>query len=162
MGLTELFFNYAPLYNKFRTVSMILVILQVMIPILAVLAVNEMINGNIKKEEAKKAMWWALGITGGFALLFAVFPSLAGSFTGQSDSQLPKEIAASLALDRISLLRADAFRSLIFVLLAAATLWYGFTKKLKPVHENNICIRPGLKYGVCKPTHYIRNQHSVS
>lgn len=49
---------------KFRTVSMILVILQVMIPILAVLAVNEMINGNIKKEEAKKAMWWALGITG--------------------------------------------------------------------------------------------------
>ena len=140
MGLTELFFNYAPLYNKFRTVSMILVILQVMIPILAVLAVNEMINGNIKKEEAKKAMWWALGITGGFALLFAVFPSLAGSFTGQSDSQLPKEIAASLALDRISLLRADAFRSLIFVLLAAATLWYGFTKKLKPIHATIILI----------------------
>jgi len=111
-----------------------------MIPILAVLAVNEMINGNIKKEEAKKAMWWALGITGGFALLFGVFPSLAGSFTGQSDSQLPKEIAASLALDRISLLRADAFRSLIFVLLAAATLWYGFTKKLKPIHATIILI----------------------
>src|SRR5574344_547217 len=140
MGLTEFFFNYAPLYNKFRTVSMILVILQVMIPILAVLAANEMINGNVKKEEAKKAMWWALGITGGFALLFAIFPSLAGTFTGQSDSQLPKEIAASLAQDRISLLRADAFRSLIFVLLAAATLWYGFTKKLKPVHATIILI----------------------
>lgn len=140
MGLTELFFNYAPLYNKFRTVSMILVILQIMIPILAVLAANEMINGNIKKEEAKKAMWLALGITGGFALLVGVFPSLAGSFTSQSDSQLPKEIAASLAQDRISFLRADAFRSLIFVLLAAATLWYGFTKKLKPAHATIILI----------------------
>ncbi|MCI1719941.1 MAG: YfhO family protein [Bacteroidales bacterium] len=134
MGLTEFFFNYAPLYNKFRTVSMILVILQVMIPILAVLAANEMLNGNIKKEEAKKGMMWALGITGGFALLFSIFPSLAGNFTSQSDSQLPKEIAASLAQDRISLLRADAFRSLVFVVLAAAALWYGFTKKLKAKH----------------------------
>lgn len=134
MGLTEFFFNYAPLYNKFRTVSMILVILQVMIPILAVLAANQMLNGSVKKEEAKKGMLWALGITGGIALLFAVFPSLAGNFTSQSDSQLPKEIAASLAQDRISLLRADAFRSLVFVLLAATALWLGFTKKLKPVH----------------------------
>lgn len=140
MGLTELFFKYAPLYNKFRTVSMILVILQIMIPLLAVLCINELMKGNIDKEKAKRGFIWALSICGGFALLFALFPSLAGNFTAPSDSQYPKELAASLASDRISLLRADSFRSLIFILLAALTLWAGFTKKLKSLHTFLILI----------------------
>lgn len=137
MPVSEFFFNWAPLYNKFRTVSMILVILQILVPILAVLALNEIIKNyhtdNLQeKKKIKNGILWSLCIAGGFCLIFTLFPSLAGSFTNsQSDSQLPQALAESIKADRISLLRADAIRSLLFILLSAVVL-FAFTKnKLK-------------------------------
>lgn len=135
MPLTKFFFHNVPLYSKFRTVSMILVILQITIPVIAVLALDTVLRGGegrYDKSRFMKALKWSVALTGGFALLFALVPSLAGSFTGANDSRLPGELAAPLVADRISLLRADAFRSLIFVILAAAVLWSGFSGKLKP------------------------------
>lgn len=135
MPLTKFFFYNVPLYSKFRTVSMILVILQITIPLLAVLALDTVLKeekeAGYDKNRYMKALKWSVALTGGFALLFALVPSLAGSFTGANDSRLPGELAAPLATDRMSLLRTDALRSLLFVVLAAAVLWSRFRGKLK-------------------------------
>lgn len=134
MAPTEFFFNNVPMYNKFRTVSMILVILQITIPVLAVLAVNEILTEKSESTAVgrnKKALLWAAGITGGFTILFILIPSLAGSFAGSNDASLPKEIANSLAADRASLLRSDALRSLIFILLSAGVIWLGIKGTIK-------------------------------
>ena len=129
MAPTKFFFEYAPMYNKFRTVSMILVILQVTVPVLGILAVDRLIN--MDKERAKKGLMWATIIAGGFAAVFALIPSLAGSFSSPYDGQMPGEIASAIQADRASLLRADAFRSLVFVLLAAGALLLAVSKKIK-------------------------------
>lgn len=130
--LTEFFFNYIPLYNKFRTVSMILVILQILIPLLAILTLNKLIiTQSFKKERVKKALLISLGITAGISLLFALIPSLAGSFTSNADAQMPELIRGALVKDRMSLLSADAFRSLVFILLAGGLVWFGYLGKIK-------------------------------
>ena len=136
MPVSEFFFNWAPMYNKFRTVSMILVILQVLLPMTGVLAVNEILFGEDypgKGERVKKGLYWSLGLTAGVCALFAIIPSLAGSFISSSDGQLPGEIAAALANDRESLLSADAWRSFFFIAAAAIVLVLGWKfKKIKP------------------------------
>ena len=136
MPVSEFFFNWAPLYNKFRTVSMILVILQILLPMMGVLAVNEILFGAEypgKGERVKKGMWWALGLTAGICAVFASIPSLAGSFISPSDGQLPGEIAVALANDRESLLSSDAWRSLLFIVAAAAVIVLSWKyRKLKP------------------------------
>ena len=136
MPVSEFFFNWAPMYNKFRTVSMILVILQILLPMTGVLAVNEILFGEDypgKGERVKKGLYWSLGLTAGVCALFAIIPSLAGSFISSSDGQLPGEIAAALANDRKSLLSADAWRSFFFIAVAAIVLVLGWKfKKIKP------------------------------
>ncbi len=133
MAPTKFFFNNIPLYSKFRTVSMILVILQLTIPTLAVLALDSVIGKDalVDKKRFASGWKWSLIIAGGFALVFALIPSLAGNFSSPADSRLPQELVSSIVADRISLLRADAFRSLIFVLLTAFVVWLGFKGKLK-------------------------------
>lgn len=143
MPVSEFFFNFAPLYNKFRTVSMILVVLQILIPVMAVLAVNEVLFGGLSgvagnrvvtdKQRVKKGFYWSLGITGGFCALFALIPSLAGGFVSASDAQMPDFMIESLREDRAGLLRSDAIRSLLFIVISAAVLWLGYSKKLKGV-----------------------------
>ena len=166
MAPTKFFFNYMPLYNKFRTVSMILVILQLTLPVLAVLALDRFfqLQGSDKVEFAsvKRPMLWSLAICGGFALLVALIPSIAGSFSGAADSQLPKELAQSLQLDRASILRKDAIRSLIFVILTAVVLWAAFNKRLKTRYAYIAVIVIALMdlWGVDK--RYLNGSHFVS
>src|SRR3989339_1249984 len=130
---TEFFFKYAPLYNKFRTVSMILVILQITIPLLAIIATDRVLKEEFDKKRVKRGMIISLALTVGFSLIMLLLPSLAGSFVGASDGQIPAPLRNSFILYRNSLLRTDAFRSIIFILLAAGALWFTFTKKIKPV-----------------------------
>lgn len=136
MPMSELFFNYAPLYNKFRTVSMILVILQVVIPLLGVVTANELIFKSEKYnlKRVKTGFFWSLGLTAGLSLVFMVIPSLAGNFSSASDAQLPEILVDSIQEDRVSLLRSDALRTIIYIVVAAGILWMGFIKKLKGVH----------------------------
>ncbi len=133
MWFSELWFRYAPMYNKFRTVSMILIVLQFLIPILGVLVLNQLLFDQHKTStpSVRKAFAIAGGITAGFALLVGLFPSLAGSFTSPIDANYPAELAQALARDRQSLLRADAFRSLLFIVLGGGVLWLGIQRKLK-------------------------------
>ncbi len=131
--LTEFFFKNVPLYSKFRTVSMILVILQITIPLLAILVLDK-ISGKERefvKKDFKKGITVALALTAGFCVLFALIPSLAGSFVSQADSRMPDILRQSLVADRIALLRADALRSLAFIVIAAGVVWFSFKGKLK-------------------------------
>ena len=136
MPVSEFFFNWAPLYNKFRTVSMILVILQLLIPVLGVVAANEILFGEDyagKKQRVQKGLYWALGLTAGISALFAIVPSLAGSFISSSDGQLPGESAVALADDRASMLSSDAWRSVFFIVAAFVVIVLAWRfKKLKP------------------------------
>ncbi len=131
MWFSNLFYDYVPLYNKFRIPSMILVILQVTLPLLGFYTVNKIFNNSFDRKTIAHSMKTALGITAGFCALFAIFPSLAGSFSSPSDSQYPEWLQQTLPSDRESLLRADAFRSLIFILLSAAVIWAGYIKKIR-------------------------------
>ena len=136
MPATKLFFNIAPLYNKFRTVSMILVVLQILLPLLAVISLKNIFCDNGSRSEAgrkkiKRAIIWSMGITCGISFLFLLIPSLAGNFVSASDSQLPQMIAGSLVEDRISLLRNDALRSILFIAVATLVIWLGHTGRLK-------------------------------
>jgi len=129
--LTEFFFKYAPMYNKFRTVSMILVILQITVPLFAFIALNRFMEQGAERERFKKGMYVSLAVTAGFALIMIILPTIAGSFSGAADNQLPAELKSTLVQDRISLLRGDSFRTIIYVMLTALILWFTYTKKLK-------------------------------
>lgn len=131
MPLTDFFLDYVPMYSKFRTVSMILVIAQMTIPLLAILALKRVFDKEIDKKQLIKGLKIALGTTGGFCLLVALFPSIAGDFIGAQDSQIQDIIVKALVADRISLLKADAMRSLIYIILSAATIWFVIKQKLK-------------------------------
>ena len=131
MPLTDLFLDYFPGYNKFRTVSMILVIASFTIPLMGILALQRILEGGIDKKLWQKAMLWSVGLTAGLSLVFVVIPGLAGSFISANDAQIPDWLKPALVTDRTGLLRADAFRSSVFILLAAGVLWAYEGKKLK-------------------------------
>jgi hypothetical protein len=123
MPLSNLFIDYFPGYNKFRAVTMTLVIAQFCIPLLGILALRDIFNGSILKKEMLKGIKIAAGITGGILILFILSPGIAGSFLGPNETDYyPGWLTSALIADRKELLRSDAFRSLIFILLATGTI----------------------------------------
>ena len=135
MPLTELFFNYFPLYDKFRAVASILVVAEVTIPLLAFLAIKAIMDRSVTKEKVIKSIYISAGITAGLCLFFAIFGTLIFNFTTPNDdavfSQLPDWIADAIVAERASMLRGDSFRSFIFIILGAGTLWLFVQEKLK-------------------------------
>ena len=124
MPLTNLFIDYFPGYNKFRAVTMTLVISQFCIPLLGVLALKEFFQdsaGSFKR--LLKSLKIATGITGGILLLIIIFPGIAGSFLSKGETDYPVWLKDALVSDRKSLLLSDTLRSLIFVILASGTLF---------------------------------------
>ena len=145
LPLTEFFFKYIPMYNKFRTVSMVLVILQILVPLMGVLVIEKLMKSEFSAKKFKTGMISALVLTAGFALLAMIFPSVAGSFTSPADANLPEQIRATLAEDRASLLSADAFRSVLYILAAAAVLWFAFGRR-EASSKNRVLSPAKLKY----------------
>ena len=134
--LTNLMLDYFPGYNKFRDVKNIIVIQQFAMALLGVLAIREVYLRKISQAEFMKGLTYSFGITGGLALLFAVLPGMAGSFSGNTDAQYlqmgwPQQLVDALIADRKSALRADSFHTFIFVALAAAGLWAYWNNKIK-------------------------------
>lgn len=135
MGLTELFFDIVPLYNKFRAVTMIMIIGQIAFPILAIMGAQKILNTPPNQRAGLyKKLITTFSIVGGICALFALMPSLFVSFKGPDDAKMQPELVAALAEDRESLLRTDAFRSLFFIGLIAATLLYFIRGRLKNQH----------------------------
>lgn len=136
--LANFMVDYFPMYNKFRDVKNIIVIEQFAMAVIGLLALKEVYLRSIEKKRFYRALKWSFGIAGGLSLLFFLIPSLAGNFKGSSDVQLaqywPQQLLDALELDRKHVLRVDAFRTFVFVSLAAVTLWAFWEKKLKPAY----------------------------
>ena len=144
MWFTKLWFDYAPFYNKFRTVSMSLVVLQVMLPLLGFLVLDRIIREKYTKDEFKKAGFISYALTGGFCLLCVLIPGIAGTFSSPSDAQYGELLAESLAVDRQTLMIKDALRSLILITVVFALLLWAFkTPKTDAVGRNGSFVRKG-------------------
>lgn len=131
MWFTRLFYDCVPLYNKFRTVSMALVVLQFTLPLLAFLALDRILKDGDFAAGFRKKGFWALAVSGGFCLLFLLVPSLAGSFTGSVDSGQPDILVEALQADRKRLLVSDALRSLLLVAAAYFLILWGVSAPKK-------------------------------
>ena len=144
-AFSDLMFNYFPLYNKFRSVSMALVIAQVCIPFLAMIAIKELTDKGEDYQFDIKKLYCAVGITGGLCFLFWIVPSLSGSFLSNEETigyaqyaaEHPEAAAQINSLTdnlidvRQSILRSDAFRSLVLILIASALVFLYFKKTVK-------------------------------
>lgn len=131
MPLTSFLLDYLPLYNKFRAPEMTLTIALFTMPLLGFLGLNQIISGKVDKKGFLKGLKWAFGITGGITLLFTLLPGVAGDFSAPFDRAYPDWLLDAVHSDRQSLLRADAFRSFIFITLAAGSLLLWHLKKIK-------------------------------
>lgn len=140
--LTDIFIDYVPLYNKFRTVSMTLVAAGFGITLIAMLALKEVLNPQADKKKFVKPLLVSTAITGGISLLFALIPSLAGNFSSEMDAHIASQfsnayqadfsfLTETLPADRKAMLQGDAFRSLLFIAVAAALIWFYLKDKLK-------------------------------
>lgn len=83
LPLTDIFFNHVPLYNKFRSVSFLLVIAGMVMPLLAILTLDKLLKKPINWRETKSRNKFivAFAATGGLCLILWVVPSFAGSFS---------------------------------------------------------------------------------
>ena len=132
----EFWFNSTPFYNKFRTVSMALVILQFTLPALGFLALDRALKANQDKKVIVRATVIALCVTGGFCLLCWLFPGFVGSFTGAGDAGYDSRLVAALAQDRMSLMRSDALVSLLLILASAALILWMYRAKSAALRDN--------------------------
>ncbi|MDI1255956.1 MAG: YfhO family protein [Flavobacterium sp.] len=129
--LTDFFIDYAPMYDKFRAVSSIQVILELCLPVLAVMGLYSFFKSD------KDAQWKALKNTGivalGLLLFLFLFKGLF-SFEGLHDAALGKQMdpafLTALIEDRKAMFTADLLRSGIFILIAALLLWLYTKNKL--------------------------------
>lgn len=132
--LTKFFINYVPLYNKFRAVSSIQVIIELCVPILGIYALAQVFNQKHSKEEVLDALKKSTMVAGGLALVFLLFKSMLFDFTGNRDrmliEQMGPDFVRSLREDRKSIFTEDTLRSLFFVLACAGMLWAFVKDKL--------------------------------
>ena len=126
MAFTKLCFTILPLYNKFRTVSMSLVVLQVSLPLLGFLTLDGILKGQYGKKDFQKGLLWSLGLAGGFCLVAWLFPGLFGSFSAASDAQMQDVLVDALVKDRMAIFKADALSSLLLVLVSACLLYWAY------------------------------------
>ncbi len=124
-GINNFLFEYMPLYNKFRAPSMALVVTTLTMSTLAILAVKRFLEDAKSDIKLSKALYIALGITGGLTLLFAAVPDVFFDFTSTADArfaQIPGLLDAMI-LQRRSMLVSDAWRSFAFIAATAALMW---------------------------------------
>jgi hypothetical protein len=154
MPFTDIFLDYFPGYNKFRTVSMTLVIAEFTIPLLGFLALREIILNKTDIKTMRNAFKIAVISVSAILLLIIISPKISKLntesdgmlveqiFSGsegnaqyqQMKQQMMPEYVSALREDRASMVRKDAMRSLIFVLLGAAVVFLLMENKLKPKH----------------------------
>jgi hypothetical protein len=132
MWLTSFLLDYLPFYNKFRAPSMTLVIAEFAMPLLGFIALNDIISGKVDKKVWLNGLKWSVIIAGGLSLLLAIMPGISGNFTNATDAmRYPDWLMDSIIADRKNMLRSDAFRSFIFIVLAAGAIYLWHIKKIK-------------------------------
>src|ERR1039457_2031288 len=86
MAFNELMFYHFPMYSKFRSVDFTLVMASMVMPVLAILMLNKVVDGMEWDKKAKRRFLIAFGFTGGLCLIFWLLPSLAGDFLKPNDA----------------------------------------------------------------------------
>ena len=141
MGFTNFFLDYIPMYAKFRTVASILVIAEFTIPLLAALALKKMVDEPEVLTKQMKFVYISLALTAGVALLIALFPGMMEPFVSNQERQMitsiqgmdgntANMILANIATMREVMVSADAWRSVIIILIGFALLFLYKMKKL--------------------------------
>jgi hypothetical protein len=130
MPFTNLFIDYFPGYNKFRAVTMTLVIAQFCIPLLAAFALRDIFESKITMKDLMKGLKIA-GDNRRDTINCDYFPGIAGSFINQGESVYPDWLKAAMVADRKELLRTDALRSLAFIIAGLTVLLAFIKNKLK-------------------------------
>ena len=143
MGFTDFFLDYFPMYNKFRAVSMTLVIAEVCMPILAFLALAEVIRNPECLKKNKIYLYISFGLTAGLCLLFYIIPDVFFNFLSQGeaaqfaqlgagkDGAIYQTFANELEKVRVAIFKSDAIRSFLFITVAAIILLINVNGKLK-------------------------------
>ena len=119
---SQFFIDYFPMYNKFRAVQWFLIIASFGIVLISFLSLNKFFNDSdidSRKDKLKKTFY----ITGGITLLFTLLPSLFLDFRSPDDMMIDSSLTNAVIIDRTELLTSDAWRSFLFILLSALTLW---------------------------------------
>ncbi|MCR5660247.1 MAG: YfhO family protein [Bacteroidales bacterium] len=143
MGFTNFFLDYIPGYDKFRAVSMTLVMAEVTMPLLGFLGLAEIAKNPDDFKKNQKKFFIALGITAGLCLVFYLAPKVFFDFLSQEeakqfaslssgkDGSVYASFAAQLEDVRVAIFRKDALRSLLFIILAAVPIFLFGKGKLK-------------------------------
>ena len=143
MGFTNFFLDYIPGYDKFRAVSMTLVIAEVCMPLLGFLGLAEIAKSPESFKQNIKKLYIAFGITAGICLLFYLAPKVFFNFLSQGEAEqfaammkgkdgaLYASFAAQLEDVRVAIFRKDTLRSLLFIILAAIPIFLYGKGKLK-------------------------------
>ena len=142
MGFTNFFLDYIPMYAKFRTVASILVIAEFTIPLLAALALKKIVDEPEVFTKQMKFVYISLALTAGVALLIALFPGMMEPFISDQERQMitsiqgmdgntANTILSNIATMREAMVSADAWRSVIIILIGFALLFLYKMKKLR-------------------------------
>ena len=135
MPLTEFFFNYFPMYNKFRAVESILVVAEITMPLLGFLGLQKLWEAKEDKSKYGKAILIAGGITAGICLIIALFGGAVFTFTSSFDNQwkdqVGNDIYQMIIDQRIAMMKSDAWRSFGLITAAALVVWLYTKDKLK-------------------------------
>lgn len=145
MPLSDFFLDHVPYYNKFRAVSMTLVIAEFTFPLMAFLALNEILKNPAIVKQKKKKFLISLSLTGGLCFIFYLLPSTFFDFINsydtaeinnnfQNNSEQANNLLANIQLARISIFQADVLRTLVFIILSVVALWlYSLKVLTKPL-----------------------------
>jgi len=133
MGFTDFFLDYVPMYAKFRTVASILVIAEFTIPLLAALALKQIVDEPEELKKQMKFVYISLGLTAGVAFLMAVAPGIMSPFVSEQETQMIASIQgmdantqhliiSNIESMRQAMVSADAWRSAVIILIGFALL----------------------------------------
>ena len=132
--LTDFFIDYVPLYNKFRAVSSIQVLLELCIPLLAALGLAQLFHKDRSSKTKLEALKKSLGIVAGLTVVFLIFKNSLFDFVGSSDGQFKEYYGASfveaLRLDRSAIFTEDALRTLLLVLAVGGLIFIYLKQKI--------------------------------
>lgn len=145
MGFTNFFLDYVPMYAKFRTVASILVIAEFTIPLLAALALKRIVDEPTVLTKNMKYVYASFALTAGVALAIALMPSMMGPFVSDQERQMLSSIQgmtpdvqnmmlSSIATMRGAMVSADAWRSIVIIIIGVAMLLLFKAQKIKAIY----------------------------
>ena len=174
-GINYLFFDYFPMFNKFRAMTMVVSLVQMLMVFLGILGLTTIIQKKISWKELERPFLTTLGITAGLMLILAIMPTVFFSFQSVNDPQnveyfsqatqdkgFAQQIVNSIVKDRAGMMQSDAYRGLLFIILTAALIWLWVKGKIKTIVLYSILILVMIfdLFGIDK--RYLNNDDFVS